>query len=337
MVRASNGGGHRRHRGARRDRPPVRAAGLAGDPRSRGDGFPGLAALCGRRRRAFAAACDSGGHPDGDRNFRLDRPVAPSCFRVPRSPASCATAAARSPRQPRSDTRSRASSSWQAPTPASPTPSAPSNSCAGVNVASPSSKPARSAASPSVPRHWAALHRRSARRSDQYQQRTADHHRRLSLGRSVVSVSGRLKQLPAEACGHAAAMDARQCGAPSRCFDASREGPRSAMAHAASLRRRRRRARCRHCGDHGRGRCAGASAARHLPEWLILIFDHITEFGKSFWLLVPVAFALGAIALAVSPALPRCRRACLPRSRCGSAFCSSPSACRASSSPLRSG
>ena len=48
-----------------------------------------------------------------------------------------------------------------------------------------------------------------------------------------------------------------------------------------------------------------ASAARHLPEWLILIFDHITEFGKSFWLLVPVAFALGAIALAVSPALPR--------------------------------
>jgi undecaprenyl-diphosphatase len=47
------------------------------------------------------------------------------------------------------------------------------------------------------------------------------------------------------------------------------------------------------------------SAARHLPEWLILIFDHVTEFGKSFWLLVPVAVALGAIALAVSPALPR--------------------------------
>jgi membrane-associated phospholipid phosphatase len=47
------------------------------------------------------------------------------------------------------------------------------------------------------------------------------------------------------------------------------------------------------------------SAARHLPEWLILIFDYITELGKSFWLLVPVAVALGAIALAVSPALPR--------------------------------
>jgi membrane-associated phospholipid phosphatase len=48
-----------------------------------------------------------------------------------------------------------------------------------------------------------------------------------------------------------------------------------------------------------------ATSARHLPEWLILTFDHITEFGKSFWLLVPVAFALGVIALAVSPALPR--------------------------------
>jgi membrane-associated phospholipid phosphatase len=47
------------------------------------------------------------------------------------------------------------------------------------------------------------------------------------------------------------------------------------------------------------------SAARHLPEWLILFFDHVTELGKSFWLLVPVAVALGAIALVVSPALPR--------------------------------
>jgi membrane-associated phospholipid phosphatase len=47
------------------------------------------------------------------------------------------------------------------------------------------------------------------------------------------------------------------------------------------------------------------SAARHLPEWLILLFDYITELGKSFWLLVPIAVALGAIALALSPALPR--------------------------------
>jgi membrane-associated phospholipid phosphatase len=47
------------------------------------------------------------------------------------------------------------------------------------------------------------------------------------------------------------------------------------------------------------------SAARHLPESLILLFDHVTELGKSFWLLVPVAVALGAIALAVSPVLPR--------------------------------
>ena len=47
------------------------------------------------------------------------------------------------------------------------------------------------------------------------------------------------------------------------------------------------------------------TSARHLPEWLILTFDHITEFGKSVWLLVPVAFALGVLALAVSPSLPR--------------------------------
>ena len=54
-----------------------------------------------------------------------------------------------------------------------------------------------------------------------------------------------------------------------------------------------------------------ASAARQLPEWLILFFDHITEFGKSFWLLVPVAVALGAIAFADSPALPRMSRGVL--------------------------
>ncbi|HEX4829340.1 MAG TPA: phosphatase PAP2 family protein, partial [Xanthobacteraceae bacterium] len=38
-----------------------------------------------------------------------------------------------------------------------------------------------------------------------------------------------------------------------------------------------------------------------LPE----VFDHITEFGKSFWFLVPIALALAAIALLASPALPR--------------------------------
>jgi membrane-associated phospholipid phosphatase len=45
--------------------------------------------------------------------------------------------------------------------------------------------------------------------------------------------------------------------------------------------------------------------ARTLPEWLIEIFDFVTDFGKSFWFLVPVAFALVAIALSTSPALPR--------------------------------
>ena len=45
--------------------------------------------------------------------------------------------------------------------------------------------------------------------------------------------------------------------------------------------------------------------ARSLPEWLIEIFDFVTDFGKSFWFLVPVAFALAAIGLFASPALPR--------------------------------
>jgi membrane-associated phospholipid phosphatase len=48
-----------------------------------------------------------------------------------------------------------------------------------------------------------------------------------------------------------------------------------------------------------------ATSARQLPEWLILLFDYYTELGKSFWLLVPVAFALGVIALSASPALSR--------------------------------
>ena len=45
--------------------------------------------------------------------------------------------------------------------------------------------------------------------------------------------------------------------------------------------------------------------ARTVPEWLIEIFDFVTDFGKSFWFLVPVAFALAAIALFATPALPR--------------------------------
>jgi membrane-associated phospholipid phosphatase len=48
-----------------------------------------------------------------------------------------------------------------------------------------------------------------------------------------------------------------------------------------------------------------ATSARRLPEGLILLFDYYTELGKSFWLLVPVAFALGVIALSASPTLPR--------------------------------
>ncbi|MGA7490002.1 MAG: phosphatase PAP2 family protein [Xanthobacteraceae bacterium] len=45
--------------------------------------------------------------------------------------------------------------------------------------------------------------------------------------------------------------------------------------------------------------------AQRTPEWLSRIFDHITEFGKSGWLLVPIALVLAGIALSASPALPR--------------------------------
>ena len=39
------------------------------------------------------------------------------------------------------------------------------------------------------------------------------------------------------------------------------------------------------------------TAARRVPEWLILTFDYVTDFGKSFWFLVPIALALAALAL----------------------------------------
>jgi len=45
--------------------------------------------------------------------------------------------------------------------------------------------------------------------------------------------------------------------------------------------------------------------AQRLPEWLITAFDEITDFGKSVWLLVPIALALAAIALLAAPALAR--------------------------------
>jgi len=47
------------------------------------------------------------------------------------------------------------------------------------------------------------------------------------------------------------------------------------------------------------------TAAQRAPAWLPEIFDHITEFGKSVWFLVPIALALATIALLTSPALPR--------------------------------
>jgi membrane-associated phospholipid phosphatase len=50
-------------------------------------------------------------------------------------------------------------------------------------------------------------------------------------------------------------------------------------------------------------------AARRLPEWLVTQFDQVTDLGKSVWLLVPIGFALVAIAaLASLPLAPMSRR-----------------------------
>ena len=45
--------------------------------------------------------------------------------------------------------------------------------------------------------------------------------------------------------------------------------------------------------------------ARRVPEWLNGVFDELTDFGKSVWVIVPLALALAAIAVLTSPALPR--------------------------------
>jgi membrane-associated phospholipid phosphatase len=47
------------------------------------------------------------------------------------------------------------------------------------------------------------------------------------------------------------------------------------------------------------------AVAQRLPEWLIENFDYVTDFGKSFWFLVPIAVALAAIAFFASPAISR--------------------------------
>jgi undecaprenyl-diphosphatase len=54
-----------------------------------------------------------------------------------------------------------------------------------------------------------------------------------------------------------------------------------------------------------------STSARLVPEGVIALFDEITDFGKSVWLLVPVGVALAAIALAASPTLPRMSRGAL--------------------------
>ena len=47
------------------------------------------------------------------------------------------------------------------------------------------------------------------------------------------------------------------------------------------------------------------AVAQRVPERLIGFFSYVTDFGKSFWFLVPVALALAVIAFFTSPTLPR--------------------------------
>ncbi len=42
-----------------------------------------------------------------------------------------------------------------------------------------------------------------------------------------------------------------------------------------------------------------------MPQFILTLFDEITEFGRSAWLLIPLAVLLGMIALVSSPALGR--------------------------------
>jgi undecaprenyl-diphosphatase len=46
-------------------------------------------------------------------------------------------------------------------------------------------------------------------------------------------------------------------------------------------------------------------AAQSLPSWLVDVFNQLTDFGRSGWVLVPVGLALTALAAFASPALSR--------------------------------
>jgi membrane-associated phospholipid phosphatase len=49
----------------------------------------------------------------------------------------------------------------------------------------------------------------------------------------------------------------------------------------------------------------------HLPLWLIASFRWVTDFGKSYWFLDPLAVVLAMLAVLASPALPAISRAVL--------------------------
>src|SRR5512132_1279176 len=134
----------------------------------------------------------------------------------------------------------------------------------------------------------AALHCRAPSGCDQYQQRTAGHDRGLPFGRSVVNVNRRLTHVPAEP-----AMTRAQWirGNAARYFAYFQRKPR--FAAGATWRQSLRL---------GVGTVVFAAiiaatmtfvdaravaVAQRVPERLIGFFSYVTDFGKSFWFLVP--------------------------------------------------
>jgi undecaprenyl-diphosphatase len=52
-------------------------------------------------------------------------------------------------------------------------------------------------------------------------------------------------------------------------------------------------------------------AAKAAPRWLPVIFDQLTDFGRSGWFLIPLGLLLAAMAVLAPPALPRFTQAVL--------------------------
>src|SRR5207248_1274393 len=147
-----------------------------------------------------------------------------------------------------------------------------------------------------------ALRRRAAHRGHQHWQWPAGHHSGLPFGKSAMSVSGETKPASAErrpswsqwAAGNVARYFALLRRPPRRCLRSPWLAPiRLAVAAAVVT------------AALGLAMTLvdswAIAAVRHLPLWLISVFDEATHFGKSVRFLLPVAVVLAAMAALASP------------------------------------